>query len=512
MSATSVGLKFDSQIPSDATTTILVGRKQTLLSAPGEALPTVLPQSLWAPLVGKASNPGDMGGSASTLIATSDGPAATVVAAVLPEPCSRHNSPFRPHAMSALVASPANEAAAACDHASIVVVLDDAAHAGGAACAIARAFPLYSRKKSSTAKKGGVTVSFFTKEGPLPAEQYPALRTAADGVRLAARLVDMPAEELTTTAFVAEAAAVTKRLQDAGHKIISEVISGEALRDGGYGGLWNVGKAAEEPPALVVLSYVPENPAKTVCLVGKGIVYDTGGLGLKSKEGMCGMKADCGGAAALLAAFEAAVASGLGGDALHVCLCLAENAIGPAAFRHDDIICFLSGKTCEINNTDAEGRLVLSDGVAHASHRPPKLPGVKTQPDLIIDMATLTGAQLVATGKRHAAIVTNDEQVEIASVAAGKLSGDLVHPLPYCPEFFRKEFKSQVADMKNSVKDRSNAQSSCAANFIHENLNEEFSGSWLHVDMAGPAFVDDRATGFGVAFVLALLGVAPFKP
>ena len=317
------------------------------------------------------------------------------------------------------------------------------------------------------------------------------------------------------------------------------------------------------PPRLL-----PAQVAKTVCLVGKGIVYDTGGLGLKGKDGMCGIKADMGGGAALLGAFEvphltsrtrpaspapspltplgrkrcaslrlplptapqrarrtslprasllrtsrsprsqAAVASGLEDTALHLCLCLAENAIGPSAFRHDDILCLLSGKTCEINNTDAEGRLVLADGVAHATARPPKLPGVVTQPDLVVDMATLTGAQLVATGKRHAAVVTNDEDVELAAVAAGKLSGDLVHPLPYCPEFYRKEFKSQVgdrprggwhgsqwptgasahrqlttsvvlavrlamltvcrahrlqvADMKNSVKDRSNAQTSCA--------------------------------------------------
>eukprot|EP00747_Dinoflagellata_sp_TGD_P209243 gnl/TRDRNA2_/TRDRNA2_82642_c0_seq2.p1 gnl/TRDRNA2_/TRDRNA2_82642_c0~~gnl/TRDRNA2_/TRDRNA2_82642_c0_seq2.p1 ORF type:complete len:227 (+),score=53.49 gnl/TRDRNA2_/TRDRNA2_82642_c0_seq2:93-773(+) len=226
---------------------------------------------------------------------------------------------------------------------------------------------------------------------------------------------------------------------------------------------------------------------------------------------MPGMKADCGGAAAVLAAFEAAVKIGTGGTALHLVLCLAENAIGPNSFRNDDIITFLSGKTAEINNCDAEGRLVLADGVAHATALPPRLPGADRQPDLVIDMATLTGAQLVATGKRHAGIVANSDAVEEAAVSAGRRSGDLVHPLPYCPEFYRAEFKSKVADMKNSVKDRSNAQSSCAATFISENLHPDYKGGWLHVDLAGPAFIDDRGTGYGVALALALLEVEGFK-
>ena len=153
-----------------------------------------------------------------------------------------------------------------------------------------------------------------------------------------------------------------------------------------------------------------------------------------------------GGAAALMSGFEAAVDIGTGDTAVHLLLCLAENAIGPTALRNDDVIRCLSGKTCEVNNTDAEGRLVLSDGVAHATALPSKLPGLKpdAQPDLLVDMATLTGAQLVATGKRHAGIVANLDEVEEAAVKAGKLSGDTVHPLPFVPEFYMPEFKSQA--------------------------------------------------------------------
>ena len=285
-----------------------------------------------------------------------------------------------------------------------------------------------------------------------------------------------------------------------------------------------------------VLSYVPAAAAKTVCLVGKGIVYDTGGLALKPKEGMCGMKADMGGAAALLCAFEAAVepstafhvpptdlpwpsircafeaavAIGTGSTALHCVLCLAENAIGPTALRHDDVITFLSGKTCEVNNTDAEGRLVLADGVAHATAAPSRLPGSTGMPDLVIDMATLTGAQKIATGTHIAALLANDEAIELAAVAAGRRTGDLVHPLPFAPEFHRAEFVSKVADMKNSVRHFNNANASCAGNFIGEHLHPDYRGAWLHVDIAGPAFVDDRATGFGVALVLGLLDVEGF--
>lgn len=307
------------------------------------------------------------------------------------------------------------------------------------------------------------------------------------------------------------------RLRKLGRTIQMEVIRGTALRDGGYGGLWAVGKAAEEPPALVVLSHVPSAitaPSKTVALVGKGIVYDTGGLALKPKLGMGGMKADCGGAAGLLAAFEAAVAIGLpDGTALHVLICLAENAIGPKALRNDDVVHFLSGKTAEINNTDAEGRLVLADGVAHAT-APGQLPGLSgdAQPDLILDMATLTGAQMTATGKKHAAIMSNSEELEVAAVAAGKLTGDLVHPLLFCPELHRAELASQIADMKNDAREpRMNALPSCAATFIAEHLHPKYTGGWLHVDCAGPAVCDERGTGFGVGLVLGLLKVSGFR-
>jgi probable aminopeptidase NPEPL1 len=276
------------------------------------------------------------------------------------------------------------------------------------------------------------------------------------------------------------------------------VLEGPAVASQGLGGLWAVGKAAELGPSLVVLSYAP--PAArgpSVGLVGKGIVYDTGGLSLKGKFDMPGMKNDLGGAAAVLAAFEAAVRLRLP-RRIVAALCLAENAIGPAATRPDDVITLHSGRTVEVNNTDAEGRLVLADGLSWLikNHRP----------DQLIDLATLTGAQLVATGKRHAAVISSDEALENLAVDLGKRSGDLVHPLPFAPELFRREFASAIADMKNSVKDRSNAQSSCAAQFLYDHI-APYEGAWIHVDMAGPVCRDGRGTGYGVGLVLGLLGL-----
>ena len=146
---------------------------------------------------------------------------------------------------------------------------------------------------------------------------------------------------------------------------------------------------------------------------------------------------------------------------------------------------------------------MLADGVAFASQ--------ELNVDDIIDMATLTGAQMVATGRFFAGIVSDSEELEIECIQAGKVSGDLCHPLPYAPEFFTSEFSSNVADMKNSVKDRSNAQASCAGQFIANHLSNDWvkdeKTRWLHVDIAGPSTEkgSGRGTGFGVGLLVELL-------
>lgn len=462
----------------DAETLLFVGRAERLLADDVTALVPLESRAAWAGML-EGVKPGDAETTRSTW---TGGVPRTLFACVLPDVVSRHNCIARPDAISALVA-PALKGSGTT---AVLVALQDPEHARAAACAVARAVPRYSSRTTASEDR---QIRMAILGGP---SDLGPMRRAAYGVRAAADLVDRPTSELHTDAFVEEARAVAARV---GASV--RVIAGEELRDQGFGGLWGVGRAATRPPALVILSHEPQESSRTLCWVGKGIVYDTGGLSIKGKDNMPGMKTDMGGAAAVLAAFEAAVVGELP-DRLHAVLCLAENAVGPDSFRPDDILHMYSGLTVEVNNTDAEGRLVLADGVAYACRH--------LTPDVLVDLATLTGAQLVATGRRHAAVVSDDGDLEAAAVAAGRRSGDLVHPLPYVPEFFRKEFRSVVADMKNSVKDRMNAQSSCAAQFVANHLPDDWDGAWLHVDIAGPSRSEERGTGFGVALLLELFG------
>uniref|UniRef100_A0A0K0D5U8 CYTOSOL_AP domain-containing protein n=1 Tax=Angiostrongylus cantonensis TaxID=6313 RepID=A0A0K0D5U8_ANGCA len=173
-------------------------------------------------------------------------------------------------------------------------------------------------------------------------------------IREVCRLVDAPPNELTTDAFLLKALCVAEQLG-----VKQTVISGEDLKRQNFGGIYNVGKAGSTPPAFAVLSYEPKDAKETYCLVGKGVVFDTGGMQIKGKTGMP--------AAAVLGAFYLLVSAKFQHN-LHACLCIVENNISPIANKPDDIITMLSGKTVEINNTDAEGRLILADGVYYAKN------------------------------------------------------------------------------------------------------------------------------------------------
>lgn len=462
--------------------TMFVGQKEALAQFNHTAAASWLPQESgsWWPTLLEKLKPGDKSDSLSVWFPGEE--PHFFVMGTLPTSCSRHNSPAQPHALSEWLRSNMPQE----EYVNLFVVLSEPEHALASICAVARAFPTYSAKTSSK-QNTHIHVQLLNKDGGVI--NTPSLRYAAAAVQQASHLVDMPTSELHTDAFVQQAQTVAKQLG-----VSCSVIQGHALQEQGFGGLWNVGRTATHLPALVILSHEPQGASQTVVWVGKGIVYDTGGLSLKTKETMPGMKGDMAGAAGVLASFSAAVQSGFS-QRLHAILCLAENSIGPDACRPDDIITMYSGLTVEVNNTDAEGRLVLADGVAYAAKH--------LNPDVIVDMATLTGAQLIATGQKHAALVCNNDALEQKACEAGRRSGDLVHPLPYCPEFFKAEFKSQVADMKNSVKDRMNAQSSCAGQFIAEHLCN-YKGPWLHVDIAGPAISKERGTGFGIALLLTL--------
>lgn len=413
---------------------------------------------------------------------------------VLPSKCSRHNTPSRGHAITKCLRS-----FAASTTSGFVVLVCERSEAFASGCAVARAFPTYSRKTDAGSEErttaSTVRVEFLLVGQaalPLTDVECRMMDTAAESIRTVARIVDTPCNEMHTDAFLEEIRAVATELG-----IQPMIVRDKELERRGFGGIYGVGKAAVHPPALAVLSHTPQGATRTIAWVGKGIVYDTGGLSIKGKTAMPGMKRDCGGAAGVLGAFRLAVSSGFSQN-LHAVFCLAENAVGPLATRPDDIHTLYSGRTVEINNTDAEGRLVLGDGVAYAQK--------DLKADIILDMATLTGAQGIAVGKHHAGILSNDETWESALVTAGRASGDLTFPMPFCPEFHFSEFTSAVADMKNSVADRSNATSSCAGVFILAHLGFDFGGAWMHVDMASPAESGERATGYGVALLAALFG------
>ena len=422
--------------------------------------------------------PGDAGATAASLCA---GKPARLLVAALPDSVSRHNCPARPEAVFRQTSD-----AKLRDGAAIVVIVEEPAHLLPILNAIGRAFPYFSRRTAESLPARITVLPIDPRGRPLsvPAEVVLTVEAA----RQAARLVDMPPTELHPAALATEA---RRQLRGIAGVRIREV-RGNALLAAGLGGIHAVGRCALVPPRMLVAQWEGSRKrTPRIALVGKGITYDTGGLHLKARGMMETMKADMGGAAAVLGAFRVLTRERHAGP-LSLVLCLAENAIGPRAYKPDDILQLHSGKTVEINNTDAEGRLLLADGVSYAA----RILGAKT----ILDAATLTGAQLVATGEVHAAVVANDARLERVLVEAGRKTGDLTHPLLFAPELYKQEFKSPVADMRNSVKNRNNAQTSCAAQFIHWHIEDQ-GVHWGHVDLAGPAHRADRGTGYGVALL-----------
>ncbi|GMT31848.1 hypothetical protein PFISCL1PPCAC_23145, partial [Pristionchus fissidentatus] len=315
-----------------------------------------------------------------------------------------------------------------------VILVCQYEHALALVSSVARTFPLYSRKKEFVPLNVVIEVVCMDKD--LSAADISLLNDLAAAIRTTARLVDTPANELTTDKYVEEAVAIGKNL---GCK--TTVIQGEDLLKKGFGGIYHVGKAGPTPPAFVVLSHEPTGAKDTFALVGKGIMYDCGGMHIKTSTHMLGMKRDMAGSAALLGAFVSLVKAKFT-EKLHVCLCIAENNISPAANKPDDVITLLSGRTVEITNTDAEGRIVLADGVYYAKS--------VLKAKHIINMATLTGSQAYMTGKTHAAIMCSKEESEGKMVTAGLNSGDLVHPMIYAPDMHAIDLYSPVADMNNA--------------------------------------------------------------
>ena len=304
--------------------------------------------------------------------------------------------------------------------------------------------------------------------------------------------VNVPPNQLFPASFAEE---VTVHLGDT--KVEVEVLDEKALTKGGYGGILAVGGGSSRQPRLIRAEYSPRGATQTLALVGKGITFDSGGLDIKPAAGMYDMKCDMAGAAAAMATIGAIARLGL---KLRVVAygAMAENMPSGAAYRPSDVLRMYGGTTVENANTDAEGRLVMADALARAS---------EDEADLIVDIATLTGACLVALGKRVAGLMASDDVAADAVLDAAEVAGESMWHLPI-PEHIAQGLKSKIADVKSSG-DR-NGGAMAAAAFLQRFVPAE--GNWAHIDMAGPAWNDAEAyaevpaggTGYGVRTLVAL--------
>jgi leucyl aminopeptidase len=334
----------------------------------------------------------------------------------------------------------------------------------------------FTRYRSAAAPPSALTV--LAPAGVTEAGQR--AQTLADAVSLARDLVNTAPSDLFPAVLAEEAERVA-----ASAGLSAEVLDEKALSENGYGGILGVGQGSVHPPRLARLEYTPPQaggPAKTVVLVGKGITFDSGGLSLKPSKSMETMKSDMGGAAAIIGAMQAIAALR---PAVRVIgyLPLAENMPSGSAQRPSDVLTIYGGKTVEVLNTDAEGRLVMADALARSA---------ADAPDVLVDVATLTGAQLVALGPRIAAVMSNDDQLRDAVVAAAEEAGEAVWPMPL-PGELRKGLDSTVADLANVAPDRFGGML-IAGLFLREFVPEGVR--WAHLDIAGPAFNEGAPHGY----------------
>ncbi|MFI7482669.1 leucyl aminopeptidase [Kocuria sp. M1R5S2] len=316
------------------------------------------------------------------------------------------------------------------------------------------------------------------------------------GVRAARTLVD-----LSPNVIYPETVAEYARQAARGTKVSVTVLAEKELARGGYGGLLGVGQGSVHGPRLVKLEYAPARAGKHYAYVGKGITFDSGGLSLKPPASMMTMKSDMAGAAAVLATVLVAAELRL---PVRVTgwLCLAENLPSSTATRPGDVITIRGGRTVEVLNTDAEGRLVLADGLVAACEE---------RPDAVVDIATLTGAQLAALGTRTFGIM-GDDAVRGAVADAARAAGEAGWPMPL-PDHLRPSLDSKVADLKN-IGDKHGGML-VAGLFLREFVGAA-DGSrvpWAHVDIAGPSFNEGspygytpaEGTGAGVRTLVRLL-------
>ncbi len=333
------------------------------------------------------------------------------------------------------------------------------------------------------------------KEGKTLEKEIEKALVVAQATNVTKDLVNGPANIIDIEYFESIAKQLKK---DYGYKVT--VIDKAELKKQGWGGLLAVNQGSYKPAKVITLEYNgAKNPKeKPIVLVGKGVVFDSGGYNLKPSAHMEDMHSDKAGASAIIGIFTALKDLKIKKNIVGV-LVLTENMIDGNAFRPSDVITMLNGKTVEIKNTDAEGRLILADGVHYAQK--------KFKPECLIDIATLTGAAMVALGDRYTAMFTNDKEIGKRLLKAGDETDDLIWELPLHKDHIEK-VKSKVADYCNADVGTSHlAGGSKGAAFVAVFVEKDMK--WAHIDIAGTAYTHDPkkyeqkgATGIGVRFLL----------
>ncbi len=289
-------------------------------------------------------------------------------------------------------------------------------------------------------------------------------------------LINESSETLTPERLAQKAAEfITKQSEQYLGKnvVFAEMISGEVLKQQGYHGIWTVGKGSANKPTLLKLDFNPSgdiNAPVLACLVGKGITFDTGGYSIKPSDSMSTMRTDMGGAALLTGALGFAISRGLT-QRVKLYLCCAENMVSSTAFKLGDIIEYRNGVSAEVLNTDAEGRLVLADGLIEASEQNAKF---------LIDAATLTGAAKVAVGNDYHSVLSMDDELTACLFNAAKAENEPFWRLPF-EEFHRSQISSSFADIANIGSVPVGAGASTATAFLSYFV-KDYEKNWLHID------------------------------
>lgn len=317
-------------------------------------------------------------------------------------------------------------------------------------------------------------------------------RLTAAAVARTRDLINEPAAYMTPVRM----AEIARQAADDNGKLTITVLDREACAAQGMGLFLAVSQGSVEEPRFIHVAWKPPGAKKRVVLIGKGVTFDSGGLSLKPNDGMLDMKTDMSGAAAVLSVMPVVAEEGLAVE-VHALAACTENMPSGSSYKLGDVLRSKAGKTVEINNTDAEGRLTLADAIAYA---------LELEPDAMFDFATLTGACVVALGPHIAGVMSNDDALASDWLAAAKASGEEMWRLPL-PDRLMEQLKSDVADMKNTGERWGGALT--AGLFL-----KEFAGDvpWVHVDIAGPASADKElghvtkgGTGFAVTTMLEYL-------